>query len=303
MVEDQFEVRPPRPDGWTMLYNESARALIGEHSKVISCYLSLCIRSNGERSCFLSRSQIAEDMGGVSVDTVDRAIKRLEAIGVLTVERQESPGRGMANVYVLTKPEKGRIAAAALSGEKGRIAAAALSGEKGRIAAAAPINNKRETTSNSPLPPNGDGGERMDGGKDSPGERTMRQRMDRDGASTPNHSTMAHRSSGANEQTSRVSNQVKRESDHPLWQIADGYWQELFDFIYSAWPKQSQRELAMTAFRTEVVPVCQEDRQFPEKLWRIVQWQMESWQREGREQRFIPALHRWLERRSWQDAP
>lgn len=103
--DESFVVRGPRPDGFTILYNDAASLLVREHSAVVKCYLALCLMSNGARASHPSLSTIGKMMGDMSVDSARRAVNRLEDLDLLLIHRPENQGRGTANTYMLTRPE------------------------------------------------------------------------------------------------------------------------------------------------------------------------------------------------------
>ena len=77
----------------------------------------------------------------------------------------------------------------------------------------------------------------------------------------------------------------------------------IFEHIWSHWPKQSYREDAMAQFRAAFDAEFVSDPNFGNRLWKIVQWQVAQWEKEGRELRYTPSFANWIKRGQWKDAP
>lgn len=70
-----------------------------------SVFLALCYHADANGRCWPSRAKLAEEVG-VSVDTVDRAMKDIERAGLVSVTRRDDT----SNVYQLTVSD-GEVAA------------------------------------------------------------------------------------------------------------------------------------------------------------------------------------------------
>lgn len=69
-------------------------------SATLAVYATLCIYANKEGWAFPSIRTIAEKIP-MSEDTAQRALKRLELLGLLIIERPQSQGRGQFNKYFI----------------------------------------------------------------------------------------------------------------------------------------------------------------------------------------------------------
>jgi hypothetical protein len=77
----------------------------------------------------------------------------------------------------------------------------------------------------------------------------------------------------------------------------------VFEHVWSHWPKQAGRDFAMEQFRLAFEPEWEADPMFGNRLWRVVQWQLRQWEKEEREQRYVPSLGNRIKRGMWRDAP
>ncbi len=113
--------------------------------RAVRLYVQLALHADAHtRSSFPSRATLAREMGGCSVDSVDRATRVLVDIGALKVENRRVPmqrpdgaksWRYTSNLYVLTTVDSRRYQAVSKDGASGR-SEAAPSRVAGRAAAA-----------------------------------------------------------------------------------------------------------------------------------------------------------------------
>jgi len=101
--------------------------------KALRVYMALARRANNDDgTCYPSRETIAEDVGGCSVDTIDRCLKALAKIGAVTWEkRRTASGEPTSNLYtVMVVPVDnsgvGRNSAAQVGGNSAAQVAANL---------------------------------------------------------------------------------------------------------------------------------------------------------------------------------
>jgi hypothetical protein len=94
--------------------NEYQGLLADRHLRPLDklIYLVLKFRQGRNGCAWPSLSRVAQDVGGVSEDTVRRSIGRLEEQGWLKIIRPEDQGRGKTNQYVTATPQKGSSRAA-----------------------------------------------------------------------------------------------------------------------------------------------------------------------------------------------
>lgn len=89
----------------------------------------------------------------------------------------------------------------------------------------------------------------------------------------------------------------------PWWEAYDGIRIAIFEHIWSHWPKQTYKQDAMVQFEGEFAAQFGQDPDFGNTLWRIVQWQIEQYEKEETEVKYIPSLANWIKRGLWKDAP
>ena len=279
---EQFVVYGPRPDGFTILYNDAAEILIPEHNTVKNCYLAMCLFSNGHRSTKLGLKTLGEKMGSMDEQTARRARNRLIKIGLLESRTPPNQGRGNPNVYILTTPKKG-----IKQTEKGYQ----TDGERVSNYACARGSNYQLSSQVNPLsiPPRGNGGSNDVHGRESANPSQ--------GSSTGNQTIRGALSSDLHEGLG-VSNSLDE-----WWTKDEGKMLGVFRHIWKEWPRQSGIEEAMGQFRVVFTPEIERDAMFVNRLWHIVQWQIRQWEKEDREPKYVPSLANWIKRGQWRDAP
>ena len=76
--------------------------------RAVRLFAVLLDYANAQHSAWPSRSTLGKDLGGVSLDSVDRAVRELRSLGVLEVVRRGGkPGdKWRSSVYVLKRPSR-----------------------------------------------------------------------------------------------------------------------------------------------------------------------------------------------------
>lgn len=321
--DETFIVYGPRPNGFTILYNEAALLLLPEHAMVYRCYMALCIMSNGQRKGHPSRQTLAKVMGigsgqAVSLDSVDRAVKRLEVIGLLHVRRPETPGRGKANEYTLTLPENSRTYAAYLKewpqGDQGIAAPAMrLLGEEKAAPAMRPQQETSHVNNNLQQPTSRARARDEDGVPldFEDGE----ERLDEVGSSAPipqgqPSGNLAQSNSNANHRSvhSNGNSALDREMAMEYWQGEAGEERrKSLSAIYQKYPKPGDRLPVAQAYREVIGEYADSSREdgiaFYKHVWhRLHDW-MEHWQKEQTPDQYIPYLTNWLRKEKFNEVP
>ena len=96
-VDEEFQVKPPPSQAFTIVYNEAIELLLQQHGTVVKTYLALCYMGNSKRQCHPSLERLAQQIGA-DRKTVIRANQILEDQGLLRIIRPKVVSRGKANV-------------------------------------------------------------------------------------------------------------------------------------------------------------------------------------------------------------
>lgn len=293
--EGTFLVKGPPAEGFTILYNGIAKTLLSEHSAVLRCYLTLCLYSNGDRESHPSMITLAKDMG-MSESSAIRAIKRLESLGLIKVTRPKTNGRGLANTYWLLPPKK-------VSPMKGITDKGVMGAEENL----SPVTPQQETLEqekdSSPLPPSEDTHDEdveeaaVLAKSSVPSSVVTKADLDR----LTHQDNGAQSSAGAPTASSRVSNFVGRENDHPFWE-ENPRQRKLLNTIIEKWPKATGRIEAMVAWREVVGERITTTPGMDKHIWNGFHWWLNYWKEKGTEERFIPQMANWIRKERWNDA-
>lgn len=279
MVGENFRVKGPPSHGFTILYNSAARILLGEHSAVVRCYLCLCIRSNDERQMYVSMKKLAEDMG-MAIASAEKAVKRLEEVGLLKVTRPTSIGRGKANEYELLMPVESPQ-------------------PTGDIRVVYPQSSTPEVPS--PLGTNNNGVEQRKEKTTAPKSDQGKGAEIRGGGASP---------AGV----SGVSNPVDAYFQDPVNGPVRS-WQ--FDQVFGKYPKQENERAARAAWMHRIGTQMDQARQGadPEspavKLWLAVFYAVDWWNakvtgklgEDAWKPQYIMTMDKWISQEKWMDAP
>lgn len=296
---ETFHVRGPLPDGWTILYNDAATALLAEHSAVVRCYLALCVMSNGARTCHPSLDTLGDAMGGMSRDSAKRAVKRLQDIGLLHVERPVKQGRGMASIYTLSQPPKKGGTHAPLPGKGGHPCTP--SQPKGGQEAP-----QKGGTGYAPLTNNPTGNKKNNTPHVRAQARAREEPQARpSGAGDQEQGT----DQGGTNQTEPVSklNGTSKEAGHPYWTDPEQGAHRLgcFGEVFAVYPRDDGEASAMAAWRQVIGTRLDQggDGDLAGVIWRAVNWYAAKMRKERQEPRFIPSFANWIRQEAWNDAP
>lgn len=98
----ELHIRDKREKNWFYIDNQ----YLNGYAKILGSictvtYLSLCRHADeSEQTCFPQMRTIAEE-NGISVKSVERAIKKLEEWNIISVEKRKVEGRQISNLYTL----------------------------------------------------------------------------------------------------------------------------------------------------------------------------------------------------------
>jgi hypothetical protein len=227
--------------------------------------LAIADNANDHGLCWPSVNLLAEK-SLMSERNVQYALQKLIELGEFEITRRYRE----TNVYRIKL--KG-VDGADFSGEKTDSSMVQESTEIMQDFAPKPSVNHQEN--HTPLPPTG---EERGGVQSSSGN---------------NQQPMAQSNRGAHETPARPG--VYKEIDNPWWTPER---LQHFDVMYDNYPKKSPKIEAMVALR---LAMEQQSASY-EEILKGLEWWWNKWHREGTEERFIPNMGRWFERRSWEQA-
>lgn len=280
--DEQFSVKgPPPPDGYTYLYNDAASVLMTQHGTVIKTYLALCLMSNGQRKCHPSLEGIGKEIG-VSRETAKRAVATLEDLGILKIQRPETPGRGRASVYYLTRPD---------APEKGVIAGDPNTERIGVIQ-----NTKRGQTETE---------------KGSPAmtpqqETSVNKKQEQENNGAPPISDQEK--NGARPEGAQTKVPVST-SKHTYWTHPEWGPQREFCFttIQGFYPRDDGEQSARHAWERRIGTRLDVPDLDQEMFWKALcyasQWYRDEVKRNATEAKYITSFPNWLAGEKWNDAP
>ena len=243
------------------------------------------------KGAFPSRSRLAAECG-CSVDAITDWLKKLNERQWVTWQRRPntssifwvwgpdplSPSHGNSGNGKLPVPEGG-------NGKLPVPEMANCHSTQNKITK----NNNKEHVSNPPTPQGGNGSvEDPVTEYNRIAERDTVRHMDQQPQAQLNRSA-----------TETPAGRVSNEMVNPWWQ--EGGRQKVFDFLYGKYPKMSPVVEAKIAMRLTLGEQI-DDPDFVNRVWHGMQWWISKWQKEGTEDRYIPAMGRWIERRQWEQA-
>lgn len=315
--DETFVVAGQRPMGFSILYHDTARRLIWEHSAVLKTYILIATFTDSKRDAHPSIQRIA-DMTDQNRRTVQRAISRLEELGLIHIARHQN----LPSIYHLLSPHdegyaKGKVGSdeGGRSGDRSGMDATggAVSMSQGGRSPDRPNNNHEQKpinkTTTPPTPSSRVHDPHADSRTEEEEEAVDRIRQEYD-APTPDQSREVAQE---NERQSSQSVQSNRQSQTPLdqeralpyWHENDGERAKSFKAIMDLYPKPGDKLKAAQAYRTVIGTRADspDGVAFFKHVWERMQDWMEHWQREGTEDRYINFLASWIEKEKWNEVP
>lgn len=301
--DEAFGVTGQNPIGFALLYHDTTRRLLKQHSAILRTYLCLGAFANSRRDAYPSRSKIAK-LIDMDPRSVQRAISTLESIGLLSVRRFP----GSTSFYHLLAPDEDGYGVH--QGGDTHVSTGETPMSRG---VETPMSPKQEPIYQQPN--NNLSSSRARDEDGVPVDFDEEEKLDevQENAPMPNGQPSGKQAQSSSEQKGRSvqSNgniRLDAEMRNPYWQGEAGEERRRsLSAVYQKYPKPGDRLPVAVAYREVIGEYADSSRSdgiaFYEHVWnRLHDW-MEHWQKERTEDQWIPYLANWIRKEKFNEVP